>query len=122
MKDSFGCIQELKVGDRTFRFARLDILKERGWDVSRLPYSHRILLENLLRREDGISVTAEDIEALANWDPNATPVQEIAFMPARVLMQDFTGIPCLVDFAAMRDAMVRQGYGVRHLRTKRVAV
>ena len=77
--------------------------------LGRLPYSLRILLENLLRREDGVNVTADDIEFLANWDANAEPSREIAFMPARVLMQDFTGVPAVVDLAAMRDAMKTLG-------------
>src|ERR1019366_8019009 len=78
-------------------------------NLSRLPYSLRILLENLLRHEDGHSVTAEDIRFLARWDPKAEPSREIAFMPARVLMQDFTGVPAVVDLAAMRDAMKTLG-------------
>src|SRR5256885_5321667 len=80
-------------------------LERRGLAVSRLPYSLRILLENLLRREDGQAVRVEEIEKLARWDPKKTPDDEIAFMPARVLMQDFTGVPAVVDVAAMRDAM-----------------
>jgi len=109
MNDSFGSRATLRVGGREFRLARLDALEKRGFDVSRLPYALRILLENLLRREDGTVVTAGDIEALAGWDPKALPSQEIAFMPARVLLQDFTGVPAVVDLAAMRDAMVAMG-------------
>jgi aconitate hydratase len=109
MNDSFGSRATLRVGGREFRLARLDALEKRGFDVSRLPYALRILLENLLRREDGAVVTAGDIEALAGWDPKALPAQEIAFMPARVLLQDFTGVPAVVDLAAMRDAMVAMG-------------
>ncbi|HKI03849.1 MAG TPA: aconitate hydratase AcnA [Thermoanaerobaculia bacterium] len=109
MKDSFGSRSTLRVGDREVRLARLDVLEKRGWNVSRLPYALRILLENLLRREDGSVVTAGEIEALARWDPKALPSQEIAFMPARVLLQDFTGVPAVVDLAAMRDAMVAMG-------------
>jgi aconitate hydratase len=109
MKDSFGSRATLRVGGREVRLARLDVLEKRGWNVSRLPYSLRILLENLLRREDGSMVTADDVEALARWDPKAVPDQEIAFMPARVLLQDFTGVPAVVDLAAMRDAMVAMG-------------
>src|SRR5947208_12195489 len=75
--------------------------------LARLPYSLKILLENLLRFEDGVSVTRADIEALLEWDPRATPAHEIAFTPARVILQDFTGVPCVVDLAAMRDAIVR---------------
>ena len=88
---------------------RLDALERAGLPVARLPYSLKILLENLLRLEDGRAVRADDIAALARWDPKATPDREIAFMPARVLMQDFTGVPAVVDLAAMRDAMARMG-------------
>src|SRR5215218_2245531 len=109
MNDSFGSRATLRVGGREFRLARLDALEKRGFNVSRLPYALRILLENLLRREDGAVVTAGDIEALARWDPLALPSREIAFMPARVLLQDFTGVPAVVDLAAMRDAMVAMG-------------
>jgi aconitate hydratase len=109
MNDSFGSRATLRVGDRQVRFARLGALEARGFNVSRLPYALRILLENLLRREDGLVVTASEIEALATWDPKATPSREIAFMPARVLLQDFTGVPAVVDLAAMRDAMVAMG-------------
>ena len=107
--NSFGSLAQLKAGGRTFQIFRLDALERRGLPVSRLPYSLRILLENLLRREDGRSVRADEIEKLARWDPKKTPDDEIAFMPARVLMQDFTGVPAVVDLAAMRDAM--QGMG-----------
>ncbi len=107
--NTFGAAAQLKVANRPFEIFRLDALEQRGLPVSRLPYSLRILLENLLRREDGRTVTARDIERLARWDPKQTPVDEIAFMPARVLMQDFTGVPAVVDLAAMRDAM--QGMG-----------
>ena len=109
MNDSFGSRATLRVGGRDFRLARLDALEKRGFNVSRLPYSLRILLENLLRSEDGVTVTAADIEALASWDPKAAPTREIAFMPARVLLQDFTGVPAVVDLAAMRDAMRAAG-------------
>src|SRR6185437_6221735 len=96
---------ELKSGDKTVRYFRLSALEASGAKLERLPYSLRILLENLLRREDGVTVTADDIRFLANWDAKAEPSREIAFMPARVLMQDFTGVPAVVDLAAMRDAM-----------------
>src|SRR5690606_38159331 len=79
------------------------------FDLARLPYSMKILLENLLRHEDGVTVLPEHIEAVATWDPKAEPDTEIAFMPARVVLQDFTGVPCVVDLAAMRDAVVRLG-------------
>src|SRR5205807_2372686 len=107
--NSFGARAPLKAAGGTFEIFRLDSLERRGLPVARLPYSLRILLENLLRREDGRTVTPAEIERLARWDPTKTPDDEIAFMPARVLMQDFTGVPAVVDFAAMRDAM--QGMG-----------
>ena len=107
--NSFGSLAQLKAGGRTFQIFRLDALERRGLPVSRLPYSLRILLENLLRREDGQVVRVADIEQLARWDPKKTPDDEIAFMPARVLMQDFTGVPAVVDLAAMRDAMQAMG-------------
>src|SRR5579872_1525982 len=107
--NSFGSQSELKAGARTYEIFRLSALEKRGIDLKRLPYSLRILLENLLRQEDGKSVTADDIEFLAKWDPKAEPSREIAYMPARVLMQDFTGVPAIVDLAAMRDAMKHLG-------------
>ncbi|MBI2994938.1 MAG: aconitate hydratase AcnA [Gammaproteobacteria bacterium] len=99
---------KLKVGNREYEIFSLPAL-EAEFKVSRLPYSLKILLENLLRFEDGVNVTREDIEALAKWDPKATPSKEISFTPARVLMQDFTGVPAVVDLAAMRDAMGKLG-------------
>ncbi|MGA9246212.1 MAG: aconitate hydratase AcnA [Silvibacterium sp.] len=107
--NSFGSQSSLKSGDRTYEIYRLSALEKKGVTLSRLPYSLRILLENLLRQEDGKSVTANDIEFLAKWDPKAEPSREIAYMPARVLMQDFTGVPAIVDLAAMRDAMKQLG-------------
>ena len=103
--DSFGSHTSLKVGGREHRIARLEALEKRGLSVARLPFALRILVENLLRREDGLVVPASDIEALARWQAKAEPSKEIAFMPARVLLQDFTGVPAVVDLAAMRDAM-----------------
>lgn len=103
--DSFGSRAQLKTAHGSYEIFRLAALEQRGIKLSRLPYSLRILLENLLRHEDGKSVTAEDIEFLARWDAKAEPSREIAYMPARVLMQDFTGVPAIVDLAAMRDAM-----------------
>ena len=103
--NTFGTRSSLRVGDETFEVFRLPDLERRGFPVSRLPYSLRILLENLLRTEDGVAVSGDDIEALASWDHTAEPSREIAFTPARVLMQDFTGVPAVVDLAAMRDAM-----------------
>src|SRR5512142_118016 len=96
----------LTVGDRQYEMYRLDSL---GIDVSRLPYSLRILLENLLRHEDDVVVTRDDVEALARWQPGPPSDREIAFTPARVLLQDFTGVPAVVDLAAMRDAMADLG-------------
>ena len=99
----------LHSGKTSYAIYRLPALTARGFNLSRLPFSLKILLENLLRREDGVNVTAGDIEFLANWDAKAEPSREIAFMPARVLMQDFTGVPAVVDLAAMRDAIKTLG-------------
>ncbi len=106
--DSFGARSELEVGERRFEVHRLDALPSH-FDAGRLPYSLKILLENLLRTEGNGSVTHADIEALASWDPEAEPGKEIAFTPARVLLQDFTGVPAVVDLAAMRDAIAALG-------------
>ncbi len=92
-----------------YNFFRLKSLEGSGVSLTRLPFSLRILLENLLRHEDGRTVTKDDIQFLACWDPHAEPSREIAYMPARVLMQDFTGVPAIVDLAAMRDAMKMLG-------------
>lgn len=108
--NSFKTRSTLKVGDQEFSIYRLGRLKEAGLpDPSRLPVTLRILLENLLRLEDGRNVKSEDIIALTRWNPNRKPDKEIAFMPARVLLQDFTGVPAVVDFAAMRDAIKKMG-------------
>ncbi len=107
--NSFGSRAQLKSGAKTYEIHRLDALAAKGVELSRLPFSLRILLENLLRHEDGKTVTADDIEFLARWDAKAEPSREIAYMPARVLMQDFTGVPAIVDLAAMRDAMKMLG-------------
>ncbi len=106
--DSFAARAVLEVGERRYEIFRLDALQRR-FDVARLPYSLKILLENLLRTEGNGAVGAGDVEALATWDPTADPSIEIAFSPARVLMQDFTGVPGIVDLAAMRDAMAQLG-------------
>ena len=106
--NSFDARADLEVGGKTYEIFRLDALQSK-FDVARLPFSLKVLLENLLRNEDGTSVTKEDIEALASWDANAEPTQEIAFTPARVILQDFTGVPAVVDLAAMRDAMADLG-------------
>ena len=107
MKDSFGARSTLEVGGDSFEVFRLDAVEE--GHVERLPYSLKILLENLLRHEDGRDVTRDDILALANWDPSAAPSTEISFTPSRVILQDFTGVPAVVDLAAMRDAVVKLG-------------
>jgi len=109
MSDSFSSHGSFDAAGATYKIARLETLESRGFSIARLPYSLKVLLENLLRREDGETVTADDIEGLANWDPKAEPSREIAFMPARVLLQDFTGVPAVVDLAAMRDAMQAMG-------------
>src|SRR4026207_489773 len=108
--NSFGTRQVLKVGGESYDIFRLDRLEQAGFkNVSRLPISLKVLLENLLRQEDNHHVNKADIEALANWNPKAKPDKEVAFRPARVLMQDLTGVPAIVDLAAMRDAMVALG-------------
>ncbi len=114
MTDSFHARATLRLGGGDYEVYRLKALEDR-LPVATLPYSLKILLENLLRHEDGVNVTAEDIEALASWDPKAEPSKEIAFVPARVLMQDFTGVPAVVDLAAMREAMGRLGGDPRRI-------
>ena len=109
MLDTFETRSTLTSSGETYSFASLPKLAAAGHDVERLPFALRILLENLLRREDGNVVPASDIEALLNWDATAQPSVEIAFMPARVLLQDFTGVPAVADLAAMRDAMKIMG-------------
>ncbi len=108
MQDSFKSRATLTVGGKNYEIFKLDALEAKH-KVSRLPYSLKILLENMLRLEDGVSVTREDIEALASCDPRKLPQKEIAFTPARVILQDFTGVPAVVDLAAMRDAMQKLG-------------
>jgi aconitate hydratase len=107
--NSFGSRSTLRVGGHDYEIYRLDVLDKQGISTKHLPFSLRILLENLLRTEDGRSVTKEDIRALANWNSKSKPDKEIAFTPSRVLLQDFTGVPCVVDLAAMRDAMKQLG-------------
>ncbi|WP_129633450.1 aconitate hydratase AcnA [Candidatus Oscillochloris fontis] len=109
MTNSFGARSTLRVGEHEYEIYRLDALAQHGVNLSRLPFSLRILLENLLRTENGRTVTADDVLALANWQPKAEPDKEVAFTPARVILQDFTGVPCVVDLAAMRDAMAAMG-------------
>ncbi|MHA7833240.1 MAG: aconitate hydratase AcnA [Algiphilus sp.] len=108
MTDSFNVRATLDVGSKQYQYYNLQALEEK-FRVSRLPFSYKVLLENLLRNEDGESVTAEDIEAFASADLRNLPAKEIAFTPARVILQDFTGVPCVVDLAAMRDAMKQLG-------------
>src|SRR5690625_6711496 len=100
--DSFAAKQNLEVGGTDYEIFALDAVE----GSEKLPYSLKILLENLLRTEDGKNITKEQIQSLANWDPSAQPSTEIQFTPARVLMQDFTGVPCVVDLATMREAIV----------------
>jgi len=107
MTDSFNARTTLNVGANQYDVLSLAALK--SFNVDRLPFSLKVLLENLLRFEDGVNVTKSDIEALLKWDPKALPSYEIAFTPARVIMQDFTGVPCIVDLAAMREAIVKLG-------------
>ncbi len=114
MSDSFKAKSSLKVGDKTYSYCNLKAL-EPQFKLSRLPYSYKILLENLVRHEDGVNITKADVEALAGADLRKLPQKEIAFMPARVVLQDFTGVPCVVDFAAMRDAMKNLGGDARKI-------
>jgi aconitate hydratase A / 2-methylisocitrate dehydratase len=113
--NSFSSKTTLASGKNQYSMYRLPALAARGFNLSRLPFSLKILLENLLRREDGVTVTAADIEFLARWDAKAEPSREIAYMPARVLMQDFTGVPAVVDLAAMRDAIKTLGGDPEHV-------
>ena len=108
MADSFATRAHLDLNGKTYTYYSLPKLAQR-FDLAKLPYSMKILLENLLRHEDGVTVLPEHIEAVAKWDPLKEPDTEIAFMPARVVLQDFTGVPCVVDLAAMRDAVTRLG-------------
>src|SRR5438552_781529 len=107
--NSFNSRSALKVGSKDYEIYRLDALDKAGISTQHLPFSLRILLENLLRTEDGRNVTKEEVRALANWNNKSKPDKEIAFTPSRVLLQDFTGVPCVVDLAAMRDAMKQLG-------------
>ena len=107
--DSFNAKDSLQVGDQSYEIYRLDAVTGEGLDVDSLPFSLKVLLEGLLRTEDGVDITAADITSLAGWDATAEPSKEIQFTPARVIMQDFTGIPCVVDLATMREAMADLG-------------
>ncbi|MGY0541563.1 aconitate hydratase AcnA [Nocardioides sp. YJ-D4] len=108
-KDSFGAKSTLDVDGKSYEIFRLDAVKGEGLDVASLPFSLKVLLENLLRTEDGANITAEDIKALAGWDETAEPDKEIQYTPARVIMQDFTGVPCIVDLATLREAAAELG-------------
>ncbi|WP_246210029.1 aconitate hydratase [Nocardioides piscis] len=108
-QDSFGAKSSLDVDGKSYEIFRLDKVVGEGLDVESLPFSLKVLLENLLRTEDGADITADDIKALAGWDETADPDKEIQFTPARVIMQDFTGVPCVVDLATMREAMAELG-------------
>src|SRR3954451_17817133 len=108
-QDSFGAKSTLDVDGKSYEIFRLDAVEGDGLDVASLPYSLKVLLENLLRTEDGANITADDVRALAGWDAGADPSKEIQFTPARVIMQDFTGVPCIVDLATMREAMGELG-------------
>ncbi len=108
-QDSFGAKGTLDVDGKSYEIFRLDAVAGEGLDVASLPFSLKVLLENLLRTEDGADITADDIKALAGWDQDAEPDKEIQFTPARVIMQDFTGVPCVVDLATMREAMADLG-------------
>jgi len=107
--NTFQSRTTLTSGGRTYTYFSLPAIGKQGFNLARLPFSLKILLENLLRREDGVNVTAAEICHLAAWKAEAEPSLEIAYMPARVLMQDFTGVPAIVDLAAMRDAMKTLG-------------
>src|SRR5688572_31118995 len=103
--NSFGAESTLTVGGDSYQIFRLDAVEGAG----ALPYCLKVLLENLLRTEDGANITADDVRALAGWDADAEPSKEIQFTPARVILQDFTGVPCVVDLATMREAMGERG-------------
>src|SRR5450432_4079436 len=107
--DSFGSRSTLRVGGHDYEIYRIDALDKQGISTKHLPFSLRILLENLLRTEDGRNVTESEIRAIAAWNKNSKPDKEIAFTPSRVLLQDFTGVPAVVDLGAMRDAMKKMG-------------
>ena len=106
---SLDCLDQFEANGKTYNFYSLQKLADKDSAVQRLPFSLKVLLENLLRHEDGVNITKDDIQSLINWDPKAEPDQEIAFTPARVVLQDFTGVPAIVDLAAMRDAMKALG-------------
>ncbi|MBF6723677.1 aconitate hydratase, partial [Acinetobacter baumannii] len=109
-QDTLNSARTLEVGDKTYHYYGLDAVADKGWgELSKLPFTLKVLLENLLRHEDGGSVTVEDIGALVRWPEQRRSDREINYRPARVLMQDLTGVPAVVDLAAMRDAIARAG-------------
>src|ERR1041384_5060776 len=108
MSNSFNARRTLKAGNQEYQYFSLKALEDK-YKIARLPYSYKILLENLLRHEDGVNTTKADVEALAGADLKKLPVKDINFTPARVVLQDFTGVPCVVDLAAMRDAVTTLG-------------
>ncbi len=108
MTDSFNARAKLAVGAKSYDYYKLNAVADEA-SLARLPYSLKVLLENLVRHEDGVNITKDDISAIVNWDAKAEPTTEIAFTPARVILQDFTGVPCVVDLAAMRDALAKLG-------------
>ena len=107
-KDSFGARTTLSVDGKKYDIHKLEALERRGFNLSRMPYSIKVMLENVVRREDGMVVNAEQVETVARWSPKP-PEREFSFMPARVLLQDFTGVPVVADLAAMREAVKRLG-------------
>ncbi|MEA2168735.1 MAG: aconitate hydratase, partial [Solirubrobacteraceae bacterium] len=107
-ENSYDAKAELDVDGTSYTYYALEALQSK-YDVARLPFSLKVLLENVLRNEDGEAVRSDDVEALATWDHSADPSKEIAFTPARVVLQDFTGVPAVVDLAAMRDALADMG-------------
>jgi aconitate hydratase len=114
MKDSFDTLTELKLDGESYGYYSLEKLAG-SFDLTTLPFAQKILLENLLRHEDGIDITKADIELVATWNPQDEPANEISFTPARVLLQDFTGVPAVVDLAAMRDAVSNLGGEARQI-------
>ncbi|MCH9782419.1 MAG: aconitate hydratase, partial [Gammaproteobacteria bacterium] len=109
-QDTLNSAKTLDVGGKTYHYYDINAVADKGWgDLSKLPFSLKVLLENLLRHEDGESVTVEDIEGLVRWTEKRASDREINYRPARVLMQDFTGVPGVVDLAAMRDAIAKAG-------------
>ena len=109
-QDTLNARKTLQVGGKSYDYYSLDIAAQRFGDISRLPFSMKVLLENMLRFEDGVTVSVDDVQAIVDWQQNpVNPNREIQYRPARVLMQDFTGVPCVVDLAAMRDAITKLG-------------